>query len=472
MELLEFIKNYKLKNILPMHMPGHKGNEALAPYLKSLCAGCDMTEINDFDDLHAPCKILKECQQRAEDLWHSKHSYYLVNGSTCGILAGIRSCTKWGDTVLVARNCHKSVYNALELCGLKPVYMLPQMLDSMSVYSCITPTDVKQMLDKYKEIKLVIITSPTYEGIISDIKGIAEVAHSYGVPVLVDEAHGAHLDLSPYFTGGAVKGGADVVVQSLHKTLPSLTQTAVLHLNSQLVSTKSVQRQLSVFQTSSPSYLLMSSIDGCVKLLKDNPQLFKSWYNSLQYFKDLVQPLKKLSILNYNGSENDISDFDSSKIVISTVHTAINGKDLMDILRNNYKIELEMCSGDYAIAMTGMADTKKDLQCLAEALLNIDIAVDSAYRKNICTTVTKLPQQQLTLNKAEGLPVKNVKTEDSKGMICGEYVWIYPPGIPIITPGEVVNSQTISIIENAVTNNMNLQKTISEDNSLISVIAY
>lgn len=228
MNLLEYLENYNKKNMIPMHMPGHKRNIELAPYLKKLYANCDFTEIYGMDDLHSPESILKEAMIRAENLWNSKHSYYLVNGSTGGILAGIRACTNRGDYVLVARNCHKSVYNAIDICGLKPIYILPNMIADLPIYSSVNPQVVYNQIEKNKKIKLVIITSPTYEGIISDIGKISEIAHSFDIPVLVDEAHGAHLDISPYFIGGAVKNGADVIVQSLHKTLPSLTQTGII----------------------------------------------------------------------------------------------------------------------------------------------------------------------------------------------------------------------------------------------------
>ena len=470
MTLLEYLQKYTKQNAIPMHMPGHKRKGELAPYLQQLCAGCDLTEINNMDDLYAPTGILKECQQRAQELWHSSNSYFLVNGSTCGILAGIRACTGCGDRILVDRNCHKSVYNAIELCKLSPVYILPQMLEDVPVYADIDTNEVKKTLEINNDIKLIVLTSPTYEGVISDIKAIADLAHSYGIPVLVDEAHGAHLNLSAYFTGGAVAAGADVVVQSLHKTLPSLTQTAVLHLNSQLVSPKNIQRQIAVFQTSSPSYLLMSSIDSCVDLLSNNPGLFENWYNNLEYFKKLIKPLKHLSVLNYTGRCAKLYGFDKSKIVISTAGTSISGKKLMDILRSEYNIELEMCCGDYAIAMTGIADSKNDFAHLANALLSIDKAVLKNNRTSVFTAITKLPQERLNIAAASNVSRTEVPIAESVGKTCGEYVWIYPPGVPIITPGEIINTETVDIIESAVKNKMNLQKTVTESSCCIAVI--
>lgn len=468
MTLLEYLQSYTDKNILPMHMPGHK-RKALAPYLHILGAEYDLTEITGMDDLHRPEGILKECQQKAQELWHSQHSFFLVNGSTVGILAGIRSCTKTGDTVLVARNCHKSVYNAIELCGLNPVYILPQMLKEIPSYSCVQPSQVEEALKVNSDIKAVIITSPTYEGIISDVANIAKVAHSFGVPVLVDEAHGAHLDLSPYFTGGAVRAGADIVVQSLHKTLPSLTQTAVLHLNSKIVSSQTVQRQLSVFQTSSPSYLLMSSIDSCIEFVQ-NRRLFLNWNNNLESFKEQIQRLRCLEVLNYTDNSESMFGFDKSKIVISAVHTNITGGRLFALLRDKYKIELEMCGGDYAIAMTSMADSQEDLSILADALLSIDKTLLSVNRSPLCTTITDLPKRNMSIAQALESPKKVIDKQFSKDSVCAEYIWLYPPGIPIITPGEVINSETLSIITAAAENKMNLQKTFSNGKEGIAIV--
>ncbi|MEE1056923.1 MAG: aminotransferase class I/II-fold pyridoxal phosphate-dependent enzyme [Acutalibacteraceae bacterium] len=473
MNLLEYLENYNKKNMIPMHMPGHKRNIELAPYLKKLYANCDFTEIYGMDDLHSPESILKEAMIRAENLWNSKHSYYLVNGSTGGILAGIRACTNRGDYVLVARNCHKSVYNAIEICGLKPIYILPNMIADLPIYSSVNPQIVYNQIEKNKKIKLVIITSPTYEGIISDIGKISEIAHSFDIPVLVDEAHGAHLDISPYFIGGAVKNGADVIVQSLHKTLPSLTQTGIIHLNSDIIKPEKLQQQLSVFQTSSPSYLFMSSIDNCVNFLGNNIITFQSWNENLNVFKNKVLQLKKLQILNYTKNA-DISKevflFDKSKIVISTSYTSISGNELMQILRNNYNIELEMCSGDYVIAMTSMADSKENLLSLANALIDIDSKIKKTNRECFVTSIKNLPKMDVDFFRNINQETEIIDITNAVGKTSNEYIWIYPPGIPIITPGEIITSETIDIIMTVIEKKMNLQKTVCNKNTDISVI--
>ena len=472
MTLLNYIKQYTENNPLPMHMPGHKRNINMFPYLNQLTAECDLTEIPPMDDLHAPEGIIKSCQRKAEKLWHSRNSYFLVNGSTCGILAGIRGCTNTGDKVLVARNCHKSVYNAIELCQLQPIYIIPSLSKDLPIYTSINVEAITQALNKNEDIKLVIITSPTYEGVISDIKEIVKICHNKNIPVLVDEAHGAHLNLSPFFTNGAVMAGADIVIQSLHKTLPSLTQTAILHLNSNLIPAQKIKRQLAIFQTSSPSYLLMSSIDSCITALTENPKLFHHWENNLKYFQGKVCNLKKLFILNYtHPTGNDIFAFDNSKIIISTSKTNINSIQLANLLKNKYNIELEMFSGDYCVAMTGIGDSKENLSTFADALLEIDNSIDFSTSPTICTSISNLPPTACTISIALSRESQVIPLENSLNKISAEYIWVYPPGIPLITPGEIITNELIKTIKTAISYNMNLQKTFSMENNEISVIA-
>ncbi len=474
MTLGEYLKQYHNTGVIPFHMPGHKRNTDFAPYLKKLGADIDFTEIEPTDDLHHAQGILKTCMQKAEQLWGSKRSFFMVNGSTGGILAGIRACTDYGDKVLIARNCHKAVYNAIELFGLQPTYILPEYLEPYSVYGSISPEKVERILEKHTDIRLIVITSPTYEGIISDIRSLAEIAHRFHIPLIVDEAHGSHLDLSAYFKGGAVKGGADIVIQSLHKTLPSLTQSAVIHLNSEKVSAKSLQRQLSLFQTSSPSYLLMSSIDSCVELIKDK-SLFKTWYDNLLLFREKISALNKLKILGYTDEINSFSavfGFDYGKLLISCADTPLKGNQLAELLQQEYHMDFEMSSTDTLLAMTSMADTPENLLYLAESLLAVDKKITVTEHKAYDTYIRHIPESRLSIAKAvECKTVRTIPVSESIGSTCAEYIWIYPPGIPLITPGEVINCEITEIIKTAVCQNLNLQKTSSENNSEISVIS-
>lgn len=425
--------------LLPMHMPGHKRNAALAPYLERLGADMDITEIDGFDNLHGAQGILAETMNLASGLWGSRRSWMLINGSTCGILAGIRALTKRGGRVLVSRAAHKSVFHAIELCGLEPVFIMPPIIDGMDILGSLSPEIVEDALAQNADISLVIVTSPTYEGIISDIKGICEAAHKRGIPVLVDEAHGAHLDLSPRFSGGAVRAGADIVIQSLHKTLPSLTQTAILHMNGSIADPDEIEHQLAVFETSSPSYLLMTSIDGCVRLLTEQPQIIEKWADALNEFDSRISGLEKLKIIGH-GAVFSAYGFDRSKLPIYTGGTNMSGYELADILRSEFGIELEYALPSMALAMTGAGDTIETLTRLADALLAIDSRCEKRRSKSGYPIAEVMGETRLVLSIEQAMSAERefIEPKNAVGKVCGEYIWAYPPGIPLIIPGEII----------------------------------
>ena len=418
---------------LPMHMPGHK-RKTPAKYLKKLSADIDITEIDGFDDLHDPSGIIAEAQERAASLWGAEHSHILVGGSTVGILAGIYSCVLPSDEIILSRNCHKSVYHAIEVCGAVPKYIMPEINDG--IFSSVSPELVKNALASHPKAKLVVITSPTYDGVISDIEGIAAVCHEKRVPLLVDEAHGAHLGLSESFPAGAVKAGADIVVQSLHKTLPSLTQTALAHVGG-LCDDKKFSRALDVFETSSPSYLLMASADGCFEFIKEKPEAFAKWREALSLFYDKTASLKNLKIYRGEGA----FAFDESKIVISTKNAGITGFELMKAMREQCGIELEMASLGYAVAMTGLLDSKSSLSRLAGALKKIDKTLSHA--ESASDTSVLLPKYAFTPKEAAMYPQETVFSGEAEGCVSAECIWAYPPGIPMIVSGEVFSEETI-----------------------------
>lgn len=448
--LLKYIEDYVTAGNLPMHMPGHKRNDALAPYLKKLGAAYDMTEIAGFDNLHGAEDILLESMKRASRLWGSEETLFLVNGSSCGVLAAVSIAVKRGEKILVSRNCHMSVYNALELCGAEPVFIMPPADEEFEIYLSLTPSDVRRALQQNPDIRAVMLTSPTYEGVISDIAGICEAAHMRGVPVLVDEAHGSHLGFCDFFTGGAVSAGADIVIQSLHKTLPSLTQTAVAHIGGTLINRAEFKRRLSIFETSSPSYLLLSSIDGCVGLIKERgAELFKAWEQNIKDFEEKTASLKNLKIFMREKSclhNEGVFKYDRSKILISSRGTALTGAGLMEVLRSRFHIELEMASGDSSLAMTGVVDTKESLSRLAEALLIIDTECKGEVQSRGSLIAVKLPESCCSIETALRSEKTVVCAAEATGRISAEYVWAYPPGVPLLIPGEAITGDFIESV--------------------------
>ncbi len=439
--LYKELKEYNKENYYPMHMPGHKRNIKLLnmdnPY------SIDITEIDGFDNLSDPKDIIKNIIARSSKLYKSMYTYLLVNGSTVGILAGIAASANKGDKVLLARNCHKSVYNAVILNELIPIYIYPQIIDDFGINSGLNPEDIENMLTLHPDIKLIIITSPTYEGIISNIKEIVKIAHGHNIPCMIDEAHGAHLGLHNSFPNNSIKYGADIVIHSLHKTLPSFTQTGLIHVNSNIVNSERVQKYLNIYQTSSPSYILMAGIDKCIEIIENNGEpLFLEYKKNLDDFYKSMKNLKRLRI--YNGYKS--YNFDPSKIVISAKGSNITGKELYHILLHKYKIQLEMASVDYALAMTSICDTDEGFQRLEHALLEIDQNIELVSKIDIRfeQTYLKMDMSPYEASIQEGELILFIH---SQGRIAKESIYVYPPGIPIIVPGEIINNQVIERIE-------------------------
>ncbi len=443
--LAALLKENAAHGRIPMHMPGHKRNAEKAPYLASLSLREDITEIDNFDNLHGAEGVLLDSMQKAAALWGADRSFYLVNGASGGILAAIRALTKRGDTVILTRGAHKSVYHAIELCGLKPVFLLPPLTED-GFFASVPPADVDTALARHPETKLVILTSPTYEGVISDIRTIADIAHTAGVPLLVDEAHGAHLDLSVHFTGGAVKAGADIVVQSLHKTLPSLTQTAILHVNGARIDIERLSHQLAVFETSSPSYLLLASMDGCVRALNGNKEMFSEWEQAISHFDRQIRPLSHLRVpLHGEGMKNpSVFAYDRSKIYISTRGTSADGASLAADLRT-HGIEPEMVCAHGVLCMTGAGDTEKSLAALSAALLFIDASLSDTIQDSLPPLT--VPPTVLSPERALECAWEFVPLSASLGRVAAEYVWAYPPGIPLLLPGEEITEECVCYLQ-------------------------
>ena len=453
------LKDYSDSDYYGFHMPGHKRNldmlKSTVPYK------IDITEIEGFDDLHHAEEILKEAQIRAARIYHADETHFLINGSTVGILSAIAGVTKKGDTILVARNCHKSVYHAIYMNELNPVYLYPEFNHCAQLNTEVSVDDVREALDKYPSIRAVVIVSPTYDGVVSDVEAIAEAVHEKGIPLIVDEAHGAHFGFHPYFPQNANTRGADIVIHSLHKTLPALTQTALLHINGSLASRKGVREYLRMLQSSSPSYVLMSSIDSCIDMLENRrKELFDPYVKMLEKMRGRLRQLKRLELV-------ETENFDRSKIVISVRHADMSSKRLYRILLNEYHLQMEMVAGTYILAMTSIGDTEDGMERLARALKEIDAQADERMRSGNCLEETptiigaSLPRPEVVYNSSvmenmldeaaisavPGSKVRRLPWRDSVGYISTEYAYLYPPGSPLIVPGERVSQEAVDMLQ-------------------------
>ena len=471
------LRAYVDQNLYPFHMPGHKRRLAPAP---GLPYDWDLTEVDGVDDLHDAEGILKDAMDRTARLFGAYKTWYLVGGSTVGILAAVRCAARAGSEIIAARNCHKSVLHAAELLNLRVHWVYPLFNDTYGIYGSVSPERVREMLTRYPDTSAVVITSPTYEGVLSDIASIAGICHRAGVPLIVDEAHGAHLSFMGEYPDNpprrplqsAVSCGADLVIQSAHKTLPSLTQTAFLHWNGSFFTQQEISRQLNVFETSSPSYPLMASLDGCTGILKNRGrEMFKAYRGNLERLGSRLLTLKNLRVLGHgNAAAQDLSDssfyaLDPGKILICG-GAALSGAALADILRVQYHIETEMHSGSNVLAMTSVCDPAEAFDLLSDALLSIDTGLSAASpAENVPSAgnalsaehasaagiahesenaaaegaAYRLPEREesvCAIGEALDEPAEEVPAEEAEGRICAEYVYCYPPGIPVLVPGE------------------------------------
>ena len=448
-------------------MPGHKRNKEIAQRTGvDLPYEIDITEITGFDDLHHADGIIKEAEEEAARLYHSEETHFLVNGSTVGILSAILGTTRRGDTILVARNCHKSVYHAIEMNGLHPVYLYPGYESREQMNTEVSVEDVKAALEADQKIRAVVLVSPTYDGVVSDIETIAAAVHAKGIPLIIDEAHGAHFGFHSYFPENAVKSGADLVINSLHKTLPSLTQTAIIHINGEIVDREKVRRYLHMLQSSSPSYVLMASIDACIQLLKhDGEELFDQYVTWLSEARAELKNLRQLRLI-------ETEHYDRSKILISVADAELTSHELSRRLREDYHLEMEMCGADYVtaittyvLAMTSVGDTKEGLDRLVNALLAIDGELSSGVsrsdlrreqlvnvavqRQNFTIQTNPLPHAQIIYNSetARELPGTFLSWQQAVGHIALEYAYLYPPGCPLTVPGERVSQEVADMLQ-------------------------
>lgn len=458
--LYEKLKIYSAEDICPMHMPGHKRNTKILG--KDIPYDIDITEINDFDNLHHAEGIIKNTAEKAEELFNSQNSFLLINGSTCGILAAIRCTVHYGKEIIIARNSHKSVYNGCELNGLTVHYIYPPVDSQTGLSGSISAESVRKALKIHPNASAVLITSPTYEGVISDIRSISQTVHSFGIPLIVDNAHGAHQRFCSFTEGEPVECGADIVISSLHKTLPSLTQTALAHVNGNLINASDFAKQLAVFETSSPSYVLMASIDRCLNILKEKGQiLFQIYENNLSDFSEKTKSLKNLSVVCHGKDSlknHSFFAFDYGKIVICTNNCSISGTELSQLMREKYKIELEMAYSFYAVAMTSICDSKENFNRLADALSEIDNTVLTCSNAVKHPTVPVLSQSSYSF---ATLPEKDtiIKLSEAVGKISLDYVFAYPPGIPLVVPGEIIDRALINYVEVLVQFGVEVQST-------------
>ncbi|MBP5222027.1 MAG: PLP-dependent transferase [Lachnospiraceae bacterium] len=472
--LYEKLTEYAKVTDYPYHMPGHKRRAfgALSPEILRM----DITEIDGFDNLHEPEGILRSLQERAALLYGADESFCLVGGSTCGILSAVSAALPMGGHLLMSRNCHKSAYHAIYLRKLKVTYLMPPVMEEFGVFDAVAPEQVRDALEKDPSIGAVLLVSPTYEGRISDIRKIAETVHSYGKILIVDEAHGAHLGLGltrePGCAGNSCRAGADLVIHSLHKTLPAPTQTALLHVNGSRVDRQLLRRYLRIYQSSSPSYLLMAGIDNALQMMEeDGDRLFVEFHRQFhQLLSELLHKCRHLRFLTAIPDVEKAADFvnsreqDIGKLSVFPAGCGMTGRQLYDRLRLQYHLQPEMASDSFCLLMFTVGDTKEGYQRLLDALIEIDSQAQEQGENSLkdiprCgkELLTKLPAVDQMCREAWDLPGEEVPLTECCGRTSADFINLYPPGIPLLVPGERITKELLAAIEGYMEQEMNLQ---------------
>ncbi len=445
MSIVNFIEKFRKINRTLFTTPSHGQGDFVPPIslkmLGSKFFGCDYSELEGFDNLSNPRGIIKNAQDNAAEIYGAKSTFFLTNGSTSGIVAAMFGVLHKNDKVLIARNCHKSVYNGLVLTGAVPVWIMPQYNRDWGIYETVNLDYLEEVIAKNKDIKAYIMTNPTYEGVMSDIYRISNICKKYNVILIVDEAHGSLWNFNKALGTPSLLQGADIVVQSLHKTAGALNPSALLHINTDsAVSPKVIQEALNLITTTSPSYPLLINIESAIDYLSSEKGKLRL-HELVKNVNRLIRALKTLPNIQVYSYNNDVT-----KLLVKV--TNMSGFELSDILFDKYNIEDELANEKSVLFLIGMGTTKTKLKKLEKALFdlcanNIKITEDET---NYPEPVITEPRVKYTPALVWGKPSKEVELKYSLSRISMELIADYPPGIPLLLPGEVIKKEHINYL--------------------------
>lgn len=472
--LFDALKAYKKSNVIPYDVPGHKhglGNKELLNFLGEDVLSIDVNSMKQLDNACHPISVIKESEMLLADAFNADYGFFLTNGTTQGVQAMILTVCDNNDKIILPRNVHKSAINALILSGAKPVYINPRVESKLGISVGITVDNIIKVIEENKDAKAIFLTNPTYYGVCSDLEKIIEVAHKYNILVLVDEAHGSHLYFNEELPKGAMNLDADMACISLHKTGGSLTQSSALLVNDKRINHKRIRTVLNLTQTTSGSYLLMTSIDIARKQLALNGKEILD--NVLSISRYLRNEINKIDGFYAFGKEllnnDDFYDFDETKLSINTSNLGITGIEVYDILRNSYNIQLEYGDLSNMLAIISLGDTLENANLLIKALQDISNKYKKEAFKSVSdeyiNPVVKYSPREAFYHKKE-----NVKIVDSLGKVSGEFVMNYPPGIPVLAPGELITKEALDYIAHSKSSGTVLTGTEDEAVEWIKVL--
>ncbi|EOR26767.1 Arginine decarboxylase [bioreactor metagenome] len=464
--LFDALKEYVNRDTLPFHVPGHKKGVGIDKEFKDFIGEnpfkIDVTVFKLVDSLHHPTGPIKKAQELVADAYNSHSSFFSIHGTSGAIQAMILSVVNDGDKIIIPRNVHKSVTSGIILSGAIPIFMEPEIDKKLGIAHGVTPETVEKTLKENKDAKAVLIINPTYYGVATDIKKIADIVHSYDIPLIVDEAHGPHLAFSEKLPMSALEAGADICAQSTHKIIGSLTQGSLLHVKSKYVNPTRVQQILNLMQTTSPSYILMASLD-CARrqIALEGRSLLEKAIELCKYTRDEINKIPGFycfgeEVLGKPGSYS----FDSTKLTISSRELGITGFELDMILADKYHIQMELSDFYNVLAVGSFGDTKEGMDRLLSALKEIS---NDYYGKREpiqdFLDIPTIPRKILNPREAFYSNKTSISLKDSIGKISGEFLLAYPPGIPVLCPGEEITQEIVDYVHDLKRANLYVQGT-------------
>ncbi|KKI93793.1 arginine decarboxylase [Bacillus sp. SA1-12] len=443
------------KNPIQFHIPGHKKGMGIDPEFRNFIGdnalSIDLINIGPLDDLHAPKGMIKRAQELAAEAFGADHTFFSVQGTSGAIMTMVMAVCGPGDKIIVPRNVHKSVMSAIVFSGATPIFIHPEIDKNLGISHGITTDAVEKALEQHPDAKGVLVINPTYFGISADLKRIVEIAHSYHVPVLVDEAHGVHIHFHEDLPLSAMQAGADMAATSVHKLGGSMTQSSVLNVREGLVSPQRVQSILSMMTTTSTSYLLLASLDVARKQLATRGrELIKKTIDLANYTRDKINAIDHISCIGKEilGTKATF-DYDPTKLIIPVYKLGLTGYDVEKWLREKYNIEVELSDLYNILCIVTPGDTKEDVDTLITALQDLANEFNMQHKEQeakVRILLPDIPVLALTPRDAFYAETEIVPLKESAGRIIAEFIMVYPPGIPIFIPGEIITEDNLAYI--------------------------
>lgn len=475
--LFDALMEYVNRETIPFHVPGHKKGIGMDEEFKSFIGEnpfkIDVTVFKLVDSLHHPTGPIKKAQQLAADAYGSDAAFFSIHGTSGAIQAMIMSVVNAGDKIIIPRNVHKSVTAGIILSGAVPVYMQPAIDKNVGIAHGVTPETVEETLRQNPDAKAVLIINPTYYGVATDIKKIADIVHSYDIPLIVDEAHGPHLGFNKNLPISAMQAGADICAQSTHKIIGALTQCSILQVRSERIDINRVQQILSLLQTTSPSYILMASLDCARRQIALNgEELLDKTIELCNYARTEINKIPGFYCFGEEilGNEGVVA-LDPTKITITCRDLGITGYDLDMILSNKYHIQVELSDLYNVLAVGSFGDTEESINALLNALREIsEEYYGNGNKKSDFLDVPAIPEQLKIPREAFNCVKTPVALKDSIGMISGEFLMAYPPGIPVLCPGEEITQEIVDYVQKLKDTGLYVQGTEDPEVEYIKVV--